>query len=100
MNQQQLGLRLHLPAREVSRIETGKRDLERREVMVIAVVLKVKTDWLLMLSEEGGPNRPDVVLRKEKSVKLAKWHKTKDAWVKSKQKEELLRKLRRRPPPA
>ena len=57
--QSKTGIELH--ASTVAKIETDVRSVYDFEVIALAQVLNVTNDWLLGVSNEGGPVIPDTV---------------------------------------
>lgn len=64
----QLARRMGISATMVSLCEHGKRPIAMRRVPGLAICLHVSRDWLLMLSDDGGPKLRNGILRRFKGT--------------------------------
>lgn len=65
LTQTQLSSRLGVHNWSVSHWENGRADMPAKHLPGLCVILCVSREWLLMLSDEGGPPVPREVLRKQ-----------------------------------
>ena len=65
LSQEQLAIRMRIYQGEVSGWERGARGLPVDKLRTLCAVLAVKKEWILGLSDEGGPPIPHAQLRKK-----------------------------------
>lgn len=72
MLQAELGRRVGIKQPYISKMERGLSPLPALKVAGICMSLSIRRDWLLMLSDEGGPQGRYGILRSGQSPKQAK----------------------------
>ena len=95
LTQRQLALRWNETRFFVARVEKGHQALPVRKVPGLAMILGVSRDWLLMESDEGGPQARHLLLRKEKSESLTRLKRRQAEWKRAQEHAKMLTAARK-----